>query len=79
MDPLYSEAVLNNYAFQAEYSRNEDTGSDAKVCMSSIEEKTLESESQSFTGASDLVVLSQLQSFGKILYQQESTCTKYIP
>ena len=48
MDPLYSEAVLNNYAFQAEYSRNEDTGSDAEVCMSSSEEKTLECESQSY-------------------------------
>ena len=47
MDPLYSEAVLNNYAFQAEYPRNEDTGIDAEVCTSSSEEKTLECESQS--------------------------------
>ena len=48
MDPLYSEAVLNNYAFQAEYSRNEDTGSDAEVCTSRSEEKTLECESQCY-------------------------------
>ena len=48
MDPLYSEAVLNNYAFQAEYSWNEDTGIDAEVCMSSSEEKILECESQSY-------------------------------
>ena len=47
MDPLYSEAILNNYAFQAEYSRNEDTGIDAEVCMSSSE-KTIECESQSY-------------------------------
>ena len=47
MDPLYSEAVLNNYAFQAEYSRNEDTGIDAEVCTSSSEE-TIECESQSY-------------------------------
>ena len=46
MDPLYSEAVLNNYAFQAEYPINEDTGIDAEVCTSSSE-KTLECESQS--------------------------------
>ena len=48
MDPLYSEVVLNNYAFQAEYSRNEGTGIDAEVCMSISEEKTLECESQSY-------------------------------
>ena len=48
MDPLYSEAVLNNYVFQAEYSRNEDTGIDAELCMSSSEAKSLECESQSY-------------------------------
>ena len=48
MDPLYSEAVLNNYAFQAEYSKNEDTGIDAEVCTSSSKEKTIECASQSY-------------------------------